>query len=96
MSSSPKCAEVIERLVDLLDVWEVPVCAHDLHQACPSFSKYTCAHALKQMAEAEILYPSTDARDRDRVYYFPTAKRPVNLIQELLCKGLTGGSHEQL
>lgn len=85
MSISKECAQAIEYMTDLLDVWEVPVCAADLYKAHPGISRYTYAHALKQMQDASILYAQAGARDR--TYYIPVGRRPMCPVQELICKG---------
>ena len=89
MSHSKKCAVVIERLTELLDVWEVPVTAAMLSEADPTYSRYTCTGALKQMVSKNLLYVQTEAKDR--CFYFPTSKRPVCAIQQIICKGFNNG-----
>jgi len=85
MRKSLKCESAVALMADLLDVWEVPVCASDLFKAYPEISKYTYAHALKQMVDSGLLYAAVDTHDR--VYYTTMANRPVSAIQEYLCKG---------
>lgn len=85
MSHSKVCAEAVALISDLLDVWEVPVCAADLYKAHPDISRYTYAHALKQMHDAGLLY--SHAGVGDRMYYIAVGKRPMCPVQELICKG---------
>lgn len=88
MTKPIKRDAVIERLVDLLDVWERPVCSADLVAADPTTTKHCFANALKWLAEAEILYVHSTLKKR--TYYAPMRMRPVCLIQELICKGFRG------
>jgi len=85
MSKSLKCADAIALMTELIDSWKVPVCASSMAKEYPQFSKYTYAHALKQMVDSGLLYAVIDTYDR--VYYTPRANHPVSLIQELICKG---------
>jgi len=83
-----KCEGAVALMTSLLSTWKAPACAADLHKAHPQFSRYTYAHALKQMVDRGLLYAAVDTHDR--VYYTPMANRPVSLIQELICKWRIG------
>ena len=88
MSHSAKCAALVARFSEVLDVWEVPVTVAEICAADPSISKYMCASALKQMVAHDLLYTTTVLNSQ--LAYFPVSKRPVCLIQEYLCKGRIG------
>ena len=85
MSHSIKCAKVTDWLLELIPVWEVPVTAAMLQVAIPEYSKPTITHALKYMTMDGVLY--TEAKGKDQVFYFPVDKRPVCVIQQIICKG---------
>ena len=82
MSHSLACAKVTDWLLELIPVWEVPVTAVMIHNADPTKSRPVVAQALKQLVEADVLY--VEQGDKDRMFYFPTSKRPVCLIQALI------------
>ncbi len=85
MSRSLKCAQVTDWLLELLPVWEVPVTVSMLRQAIPDYSGPTITGAFKRLTEAGYLY--SEAGLKDQVFYFPVGKKPVCLIQTLICKG---------
>jgi len=80
-----KCEGAVALMTSMLSAWGERVCASSMAKEYPQFSKYTYAHALKQMVDSGLLYSVIDTYDR--VYYCPTANHPVSLIQELICKG---------
>ena len=82
MNSALKVAQVMDWLLELEPVWEVPVTAAMLYKTVPGMTKYTAVQALKSLAEAGVLYVCDG---RDVVYYQPTRLRPVCAVQEYLC-----------
>ena len=82
---SARCAQAVEQLTELLDVWEVPVTVAELAAATPDVPTAVYTHALRRMCDAGLLYVTEG--ERDLMFYFPTAKRPMSAIQEFLCKG---------
>jgi hypothetical protein len=82
---SERCAQAVEQLTELLDVWEVPVTVAQLHAATPDVPTAVYTHALRRMCDVGLLYVTEG--ERDLMFYFPTTKRPLSAIQEFLCKG---------
>lgn len=85
MSSALKVAQVMDWMLELIPVWEVPVTAAMIREAIPDYSRPVITAALKQLASDGLLFVKPDSRDR--MFYLPTTKRPVCAIQEYLCKG---------
>lgn len=76
-------AQVMDWMLELEPVWEVPVTAAMLHRAISEYSKYSIVIALKQLTECGVLYVTEG--ERGLMFYLPTAKRPVCAIQEFIC-----------
>lgn len=74
-------AAFVDRLLEITDLWEVPVTATQLHQADPSVSKRTVIAALAWMADQGILRKRLD---HDCTWYFPEARAKPDPIQEML------------
>jgi len=87
MSKKPSLnrAQVVDWLLELIPVWEVPVTVGMLRSAHPDITTPVYASALKQLTESGIVY--TSVNQRDQVFYFPTEKRKACDIQIYLCKG---------
>lgn len=84
---SARKAQVVDWLLELVPVWEVPVTCAMLRKACPEFTIPVYAGALKALTEQGVLTATPDLRDR--TFYFPqTRVRPCD-IQMLICKGLS-------
>ena len=81
---SARCAQVVEQLTAAIPAWEVPVTVAELASATPDVPTAVYTHALRRMCDAGLLYVTEG--ERDLMFYFPTAKRPMSAIQEFLCK----------
>ena len=83
MSTALKVAQIMEWLIELEPVWEVPVTAAMIYKAVPEITKYTAMTALKELTASEVLYATIV--NGDVATYLPTRMRPACWAQEFLC-----------
>jgi|688.fasta_scaffold05241_28 hypothetical protein len=78
-------AQIVDWLLELIPVWEVPVTCSMLHKAHPEFSVPVYAGALKMLTEQGLLTARPGLRDQ--TFYTPQEQVKPCDIQVLICKG---------
>lgn len=78
---SIKVAAFVDRLLEVIDLWEVPVTATQLHLADPSVGKRTVIAALAYLADRGVLRKTVG---HDATLYFPEALAKADPIQAML------------
>lgn len=84
MSNELKVAECMDRLLELVPVWEVPVTAAMIHAADPTGpTKRAVIMALTQLTLLDVLVKRVD---HDATWYYPKELEPANPVQEWISR----------
>ena len=79
-------AQLVDWLLELVPVWEVPVTCAMLHKAHPEFTVPVYAGVLKTLTAQQVLVATPGLKDQ--TFYSPAGLVKQPDIQRIICKGL--------